>query len=104
MQEQQVAEGAAPSSTPTQNVIDQHVQLKETEIRLKSRFLAGAVLAVLVGLLAHSNNFDVFGPNSYWHAAGASFLVGWWLGERAVFAILGGVVTFFFMRGKQGEL
>jgi len=103
MQEQQVTAGATPSA-PTQDVIDQHVQLTKTEMRLKSRFLAGVVLATLVGLMAESNNFDVFGPHSYWYAAGASFLVGCWLGERAVFAILGGVVTYFFMRGNQGEV
>ena len=56
------------------------------------------------GIDSTSNNFDVFGPHSYWYAAGASFLVGCWLGERAVFAILGGVVTYFFMRGNQGEV
>lgn len=91
----------APSEPVTPELIAEHVRNKEIEIWLKSRALAGALLGVAVGLLAYNHDFAPFGPYSHFMAGAVAFVIGWKMGDRAVFAIFGGAVVYFFMRQGQ---
>lgn len=86
---------------PSDAVIAQHVRNKEIEMRVRSHALAGLLMAVTVWLLATNYDFNVLGKHSELIAGAIAFVVGWWMGDRAVFAVLGGAVTYFFMRGGQ---
>jgi hypothetical protein len=89
------------ASAPGQAEIDQHVRIKEFELPLRSRLLAAVVLGTLVAVLANTNHFAALGQYSVALAGAAGALFGLYLGERVVFAILGGLVTYYFMKPNQ---
>lgn len=86
---------------PSDAIIAKHVRNREIELRVRSHALAGLLMAVTVWLLATNYGFNDLGKHSDLIAGGIAFVVGWWMGDRAVFAVLGGAVTYFFMRDGQ---
>lgn len=94
---------AAPATTaPSDEVIAQHVRANEIVTRVKSRALAGLILGAAVWFLAYNKGFADLGPHFDWIAGAIGFVAGWWMGERVVFTLLGGAVTFLIMRSGQG--
>lgn len=73
--------------------VAEEVELARFALRFKSRFVAGVVCCFVTLFLSYSSEFNGLGPHSNLWATLIGLALGFLMGERVVFFLLGCLVT-----------
>ncbi|WP_320055764.1 hypothetical protein [Desulfuromonas thiophila] len=85
------------ATEPTKEKIAEHIQQREFQIWLRSKFLAAILCGAMAAFLAFINEVRTLGEHSCLWASVLGLIVGGLLGERLVFTLFGVLIAKYLL-------